>query len=105
MSAVLENILTRRSCRSYGEKQLSEEQLELILKAGLWAPSGMNRQPWQFTVIQSPENLALLNRTVLGAGVLFLWSSHSGGGLGSGLHLHRLCGLRPGPWEHDAGGP
>jgi len=67
MSAVLENILTRRSCRSYGEKQLSEEQLELILKAGLWAPSGMNRQPWQFTVIQSPENLALLNRTVLGA--------------------------------------
>ncbi|MDD2955214.1 MAG: nitroreductase [Oscillospiraceae bacterium] len=65
MSAVMENILTRRSCRSYSAKQLSEEQLGLILKAGLWAPSGMNRQPWQFTVVQSPENLARLDKTVL----------------------------------------
>lgn len=68
MNAVLENILSRRSCRAYRAKQLSEEQLADILQAGAWAPSGMNRQPWQFTVIQEPENLERLNRTVQGAG-------------------------------------
>lgn len=68
MNAVMENILSRRSCRSYQARQLSEEQLSEILQAGVWAPSGMNRQPWQFTVIQAPENLEKLNRTVGAAG-------------------------------------
>jgi nitroreductase len=26
-----------------------------IIKAGTWAPSGLNNQPWRFVIIQTPE--------------------------------------------------
>ena len=51
MNAVIENILTRRSIRAFSEKEIARGDLEEILKAGLYAPSGMNRQTWQFTAI------------------------------------------------------
>lgn len=57
MNAVLENIISRRSCRSYTNKRVSREDLDLILKAGIYAPSGMNRQTWQFTVLRKKENI------------------------------------------------
>lgn len=31
---------------------MSEDQLEKILEAGRWAPSGLNNQPWRFAVIR-----------------------------------------------------
>lgn len=50
-------ILKRTSIRNYSNKKISEEQLELILRAGMAAPSGMNIQPWQFIVIRNREIL------------------------------------------------
>lgn len=41
---VLNNILTRRSCRKYTDQPVSKEDLDTILKAGIYAPSGMNKQ-------------------------------------------------------------
>ena len=49
---VLQAISDRRSIREYLPKQISKEQLDALLKAALEAPTGMNRQPWHFTVVQ-----------------------------------------------------
>lgn len=64
MNAVLENILTRRSVRKYQEKQITEEELQQILLAGSYAPSGKGRQSWKFTVVQSPETLKQINKVL-----------------------------------------
>ncbi|MBU2549773.1 MAG: nitroreductase family protein [Proteobacteria bacterium] len=52
---VLETILRRRSVRHFTEERLSEEDLNSILEAGRWAPSGHNHQPWRFVVVESSE--------------------------------------------------
>ncbi len=57
MNPVLQNMLTRRSVRAFTNKKISREDLDLILKAGIYAPSGMNKQSWQFTVIQNQEKI------------------------------------------------
>lgn len=64
MNEVLENILTRRSVRAFKAEQIKDSELELILKAGVHAPSGMNKQSWQFTVIQNKEKIELLAKVV-----------------------------------------
>lgn len=53
MNAVMENLLTRRSIRAFENKEIPKEELEQILKAAQYAPSAMNRQTWQFTVLCS----------------------------------------------------
>lgn len=45
---VLENIKARRSVRTYTEQQVSAGDLNLILEAAAYAPSGMNFQTWHF---------------------------------------------------------
>ena len=48
----------RESIRNYDpEKPVEQEKLERILEAGRIAPSAANRQPWQFYLVSSPENL------------------------------------------------
>lgn len=49
--AVLENIASRKSVRSYTSEPISDELVEKLLKAGMAAPSAMNRQPWHFVVL------------------------------------------------------
>jgi len=45
------NVLrTRRSVRVYKGGKVSDRQLETILEAARWAPSGANTQPWEFVV-------------------------------------------------------
>ncbi len=46
---------SRRSCRSFTSAAVSEDQLDVILRAGQWAPSPLNLQPWEFIVITDPE--------------------------------------------------
>jgi len=64
MNDVLQNILTRRSVREFKAEQIKDEELDLILKAGIYAPSGMNKQSWQFTVVQNKEKIELLAKVV-----------------------------------------
>ncbi len=52
---VLKTISERRSHRVYQAKQIPEEVLSAILKAGLEAPSARNQQPWHFSVVQNAE--------------------------------------------------
>jgi len=56
---LLEGIYTRRSIRHYTDEPVEREQLLEIIRAGTWAPSGLNNQPWRFVII---NNRAILNR-------------------------------------------
>jgi len=49
---VLEAIRQRRSIRKYTQEDVSEDDLQTILEAGRWAPSGLNNQPWRFVVVR-----------------------------------------------------
>ncbi len=61
MNEVIKAITERRSHRVYLSEQLKEEHLTAILKAGAFAPSGMNAQPWIFTVVSKKSLLDKLN--------------------------------------------
>ncbi len=52
---LLEGIYTRRSVRSYTDEPVTREEVLEILRAGSWAPSGLNNQPWRFVVIRDDE--------------------------------------------------
>jgi len=54
-SPVLEAIYKRRSIREFTDAEIAVEKLHEIVKAGMWAPSGLNNQPWRFVIIQNPE--------------------------------------------------
>ncbi len=58
-------MLERRSIRKFTSQPVDEQELEDLLKKALWAPSGMNRQPWKFLVLQG-ESFARLLRLSAG---------------------------------------
>jgi nitroreductase len=60
----MQNILTRRSIRTYKTEQILDTELEAILEAAKYAPSGSNSQTWHFTVVQNEEKLTHLNTLV-----------------------------------------
>lgn len=62
MNEVLKAIQARRSCRSFQDRQVAEEDLRQILEAGTWAASGMGAQAATMVAIQDPETLAQLRR-------------------------------------------
>lgn len=45
---VMENILNRKSVRKYTKEEVKKEQLEMLVRAGMAAPSARNSQPWLF---------------------------------------------------------
>lgn len=53
-------IQIRRSVRKYSGENVSEEKINLILKAGLLAPSGKGIRPWEFILVRNREMLNLL---------------------------------------------
>jgi nitroreductase len=57
---MLELIKSRRVVRGLTDQPIEHEQLEQILDAGRWAPSGGNRRPYRFVVIQDPTTLRLI---------------------------------------------
>ena len=52
---LLEGIYTRRSIRQFTPQPVEREQLLEIIKAGTWAPSGLNNQPWRFVIVQGAK--------------------------------------------------
>lgn len=61
MNEVINNILSRRSIRKFKKEQITEEELDLILKAGAYAPTGGNCQSFKITAICNAEKLKALN--------------------------------------------
>ena len=65
----LKNLRERRSIRRYKKEQITEEQLNAILEAGTYAPTGMGAQSPLILVIQDAAVIAKLsglNATVMG---------------------------------------
>ena len=58
--AAINNIMTRTSIRQYTDESVSMADIETMLRAGMAAPTAVNRQPWHFVVINSKEKLAEL---------------------------------------------
>ena len=52
---VLHAIRQRRSIRRYTAEPVSVGEIEAMLEAGRWAPSGLNNQPWRFLVVRAGE--------------------------------------------------
>lgn len=60
----LEAIAARRSIRKFLDKPISRADLETILRAGIQAPSGKNKQPWRFIVVGQEKRAEM--RRVMG---------------------------------------
>jgi len=57
----LELVRQRRSVRSFKEDPIPDEQVDKIIEAARFAPSGFNLQPWEFVIVRDGE---LKNRIV-----------------------------------------
>ena len=63
---LLEGIYSRRSLRHYTTDPVTREDLLEIMKAGSWAPSGLNNQPWRFVLVSNSsvrDTLSSLTRS------------------------------------------
>lgn len=56
----IETIMTRTSVRDYLDKPVSDEKIEIILRAAMSAPTAVNKQPWAFVVVDDKEILNTL---------------------------------------------
>ena len=61
---VITAILKRQSVRNFKEQHIPKALLEMIVKAGIQAPSGRNMQTWRFTVIRNHEKIEELKKTI-----------------------------------------
>ena len=69
MNEVLKALKERRSVRKYKKEQITDEQLNQILEAGTYAPTGMGAQSPIMVVIQDEETineLSKMNAEVMG---------------------------------------
>ncbi|MDR3563934.1 MAG: nitroreductase family protein [Negativicutes bacterium] len=55
MNETLKTILNRRSIRSFADQQIEHSDLQAVIEAAKYAPSGGGTQPWFFSVIQRKE--------------------------------------------------
>lgn len=62
MNETLKVLQTRRSIRKYKAEQISDEELNAVLEAGTWAPTGMGKQSPVMVVVQDKETIAGLSR-------------------------------------------
>ena len=62
MNEVIRALKERRSIRSYRTEQVREEDLQQILEAATYAPSGMGAQPVVLVAVQDPATIARLSQ-------------------------------------------
>lgn len=70
MNPVMQALLSRRSIRRFTDRKIEPEKLDMILKAGYYAPTGRNMQTWRFTVIQNEKNIQHIKEVVKERAVL-----------------------------------
>jgi coenzyme F420-0:L-glutamate ligase/coenzyme F420-1:gamma-L-glutamate ligase len=63
-SAILDNLLSRRSIRRYLPDPVPRELIERLLTAAIWSPSAHNRQPWRFAVVETQSQKEYLARAM-----------------------------------------
>ncbi len=68
MNDTIKTLLSRRSIRKFRPEQIKEEELNAILEAGMYAPSGANQQSALFVVVQDKETrkkISTMNAAIL----------------------------------------
>lgn len=81
---VLEAIFNRRSIRQYTDRPVGDDIIETILKAAMYAPSAVNKQPWHYIVFrdrQMMEKIILLHQNAsmlrhADAAILVCWDEN-----------------------------
>ena len=69
MRSIIDIIKSRRTTRAFKkDEQIKDEELNVILEAGIWAPSGHNLQSVFFTIIQNRKKIDKLNDLVKNSG-------------------------------------
>ncbi len=58
---IFKNIYERRSIRKYRPDAVPDDAVREIIRAGTFAPSAMNAQPWRFVVIRNREMIKRLS--------------------------------------------
>ena len=69
MNETLRTLRTRRSIRKFKSQQITDRELDAILEAGTWAPTGMGLQSPVMVVVQDAETIRYmekLNAAVMG---------------------------------------
>ena len=69
MNEVIKALLERRSIKEFTNEQVTDEQLEQIIKCGLYAPNGMGAQAPVFIAVRDKktrDELSKLNADVMG---------------------------------------
>ncbi len=69
MEQTLQDIKTRRSCRSYKPDMVPQDVLEKIVEAGTWAATGMGRQSPMILAVTDKnlrDRLSRMNAAVMG---------------------------------------
>lgn len=66
---VINNILKRTSVRSYEDRAVESEKVEKLLRAGMAAPTAVNKQPWHFIVVTDKNQLQKLSEANPNAGM------------------------------------
>ena len=54
---VLNAIMTRTSIRKYTDEPISKTDIETLLRAGMAAPTAVNKQPWHFIAVTDKAKL------------------------------------------------
>lgn len=57
MNNAIETLMTRTSIRSFTDRTVSADTIEMLLRAGMAAPTAVNKQPWHFVVINDRAKL------------------------------------------------
>ena len=78
-TSFLNHLMQRRTIRGFSDKSIPLEIIKNAIKAASSAPSGANKQPWHFVIVQDPgvkkeirtaaekEERRLANRARMGA--------------------------------------
>jgi nitroreductase len=73
-NCVVQVITSSYSEREYSSVPVTDQQLDLILKCGIKAPSARNKQPWKFTVIKDEATMKEIISNVVPGNVLIIVS-------------------------------
>ena len=65
----IKNIMTRTSVRQYTSEAVTKADIETMLRAGMAAPTAVNKQPWHFVVVTDREQLNALAAANRGTGM------------------------------------
>ena len=65
--SLLEMLQKRNSIRKYTDANISDQDLQTILQAGLLSASGRAARPWEFIVVRNKETLQKMSESRVGA--------------------------------------